>query len=81
MTSLWRETQSGNDFIIQTDEVEIHKKLKETRKARLFGKGVNFDLWLYTASFESLEKAKNFIKIVTGKTPKYNSGDEVYEVA
>jgi len=55
-TVFWRE--GGNYYRIQTENPEIHKKLKRRNEAVLCDNGINCPLWIYRLKYYSLKDAK-----------------------
>ena len=61
---IWQEENSGRNFRIQTDDVEIHRKMVESKDFKLVGEGMNVPLWIYRAEFPSLESARQMINVI-----------------
>ena len=78
MTYLWKEEKHNPIYRIQTDEKELAKKLKRSKKFNLSGEGVDCQLWLFQTSFYSPQKARNFLSRITNRPVQRDKEEGVY---
>lgn len=63
-TLIWQEKSNRTVYRIQTDEFDVHDKLRGRNGFTLAGEGMNVPLWVYRAEFESHEEAQKILSIV-----------------
>ena len=56
MTYFWREHK--NYYRLQTDDKELHQRLKRRKDADLCAEGINCNLWVYRFEFSTLKNAR-----------------------
>jgi len=84
MTYLWQEEKGKKYYRIQTDDGEIAKKLRKRIGVRLSGRSVNTDpltgkgLWIFSCEFSRPDRAKEALKIITGKSGKIDSEGVIF---
>lgn len=78
MLYMWQEEKGKLFYRFQTDDKEIADKIRNSKKFKLTGQGLNAKLWIYQIRCERISMAKNLFKNLSGSDLKFNSTEEVY---
>lgn len=78
MTFMWQEERSKHFYRFQTDEKEIHYKMKRREKFNLVGDGVNCNLWIYQTVITRPDVAKKILKTLSGSKVNFASKDDIF---
>ncbi len=79
MTYLWQEERGKKYYRIQTDDIDIAKKMKRRNGFHLIGyvlngkSGQGTCLWIFGCEFSRPDIAKETLKSVTGQEVKIDS--------
>ena len=77
---MWRTY--GREWCFQTSDGKLANKMRERVKFRLSGrymKQSKFKLWIYRVELRDTGEAKRRFKALTGRLPRYNRVETVYE--
>lgn len=78
MTYLWKMQRGLKTYRFQTDNREIHNKMKRREKFILVAEGVNCDLWIYQVQISRPDIARNILKSLCENEVKFDSKEELF---
>jgi hypothetical protein len=61
-TRVWQQEQGKPIFRFQTEDEKVHIFLSQRKDFKLVGWGVNVNLWIYLAEFNSLPQARETLR-------------------
>lgn len=78
MTYMWQEERAKPYYRFQTDEREIHNRMKRREKFKLVADGVNCNLWIYQANAARPDIARKMLKTLSGAKVNFDAKAEVF---
>lgn len=78
MIYMWQEERGKPFYRFQTDEKEIHNRMKRREKFKLVAEGVTCNLWIYQANAARPDIARNILKTLSGAKVNFDSKDEIF---
>lgn len=79
MTSMWRIYENPSEYLFQTDDSLIARKMSKRKNFILFSRGTNCNFWVYITPFKRLDHAKGALKTLLNENIVYNPTSNVYE--
>ena len=67
MAQVWQDNISRNSFRIQTEDVNLHQKMRSDSRFHLIGIGHNVEVWIYHARFPSLQEVITEIEVLKNR--------------
>lgn len=61
---IWRESKNKNEFLLQTDNENVHQYVSERKDFKLVGWGVNTNIWIYRAKLSSIQNVQKALNLV-----------------
>lgn len=78
MTYMWQEERGKPFYRFQTDEREIHNRMKRREKFKLVADGANCNLWIYQATAARSDIARKMLKTLSGSKVNFDSKDDIF---
>ena len=78
MTYMWQEQRGEMRFWFQTDEAAVAERMRRRQKFFLTGKGMNYKIWIYIATFYSPQKARAALAQLTSRKVNKDCYEDVY---
>ena len=79
MTYMWEIYKDPSEYLFQTDDSQIARKMGKRKNFILFSRGLNCNFWCYITPFKRLDHAKGALKTLLNENIVYNSTSNVYE--
>ena len=77
-TYMWK-VENGY-YMIQTDNTNLKRLLRNRRSTRISAFGVNCPLVVYLTTYKRCDVARKSFRYLTGKTAIHNKEKDVYEI-
>jgi hypothetical protein len=68
MVQIWQDDRKRHTFRVQTKDRNLHQHMQLDSRFQLIGEGHNVDVWIYHASFPSMQAAYSEIEALENKT-------------
>lgn len=78
MTYMWQIGHGSKEYRFQTDEKEIHQKMKRRAKFILVGESLNNNLWIYQVEISRPDIARKILKVLSGSKVNFDSKDDIF---
>ena len=76
---MWKIYEDPTEYLFQTDDANIARKMRNRKGFVLFSRGVNCKLWVFIAKFKRCQHAIGALKTLSGDKVVFNVATDVFE--
>lgn len=78
MIYMWQMTRGCKEYRFQTDQRDIHQRMKRREKFHLVGEGINCRCWIYQTEISRPDIARKILKTLAGSKVNFDSETEIF---